>query len=511
MTKQKRTLLAAVAIVCAIAVCGYYLLTHKNMTGVPYSEIEAYRATHPNVTVSYTVTVDGGTQPLKIKSTDTSVALNDLNQIESLTAQAEYLQDVKFIFLGSLEPSALQAAALIDAFPNAAVQYDSIHLLGRSYAANVTELDLSALSPEDTAQAAAGLKALKQVAAVTLTDADGNSTLPLENAVELCRIRPDITYQYRFELFGKELSTDMERVEYLKAEIGDEGLDTIRSVIPLMHKLNYLKLDWCGTSDEATAALREELAEQGIKVVWRVFFGGKYGGQPYSALTDTLKIWANYTPTGANCEPLKYCNEVRYMDLGHSYVDDCSFVRYMPDLEVCILADTRLTDISPLVECKKLTFLEIFMTHVTDLSPLLEMPQLEFLNISEMFKLEDITPICSAEALPNLVHINCIHTELPKDQVEQFKENHPDSKNMFHFYGHSTQYDWRYTNKGGRKVPQYALLRQQIGYNDNDYSRYPGGYVTEPITYESTGITPPDWYIIKHGLEDQYELSTKTK
>ena len=80
------------------------------------------------------------------------------------------------------------------------------------------------------------------------------------------------------------------------------------------------------------------------------------------------------------------------------------------------------------------------------------------------------------------------------EQIAKFKELHPDTKCTFNWWRSPTEFCWRYgpTPEGYRRTPRYALLREQIGYDTKDYSRYPTGYVTEEITYESTGILPPE-------------------
>ena len=289
----------------------------------------------------------------------------------------------------------------------------------------------------------------------------------------------------------------METIAYFKADIGgDAGLDVIRSVMPIMDKLTQLTLDWCGTTDEATAALREELADR-CKVVWRVFFAD------FNCLTDTYKIWAQFYLWSRDLDPLKYCNEVRYVDMGHSFVDSCEFVRYMPYLDTLILGDTSLRSVEPLRECKNLTYLEIFTCNVTDLSPLAGLTQLEYLNISNI-ETTDITPLYG---LTNLKKMNSTMNEkIPRDQIETFKQMLPNCDATFTFGDESpTEYGWRRAPAPPHGMylytPRYALLRQQIGYDTEDYSRYPKGHLTHEVTYESTGILPPEEYY----KEENYE------
>ena len=446
------------------------------MTGAQYSEIAAYKEQHPNKIVYYTVTISGGEQDIKLKHNSTSVTLTSPDQITDLMEQSEYLQALQTIDFAELTMDGSTLNKLSKHFPNAQLVYNSVSVLNSTYPTDTTTLSLSDLTQTDLHAAASALPWLTNLEAVDLTAAD-SILFTAEDAAIIAAALPNTSVNMRFDLFGQEVSTDMERIEYFQADIGgDAGLDVIRSVMPIMDKLTYLKLDWCGTTDEATAALREELKDQ-CKVVWRVFITDRY-----NALTDTYKIWANFVVWGTDLECLKYCNEVRYVDLGHTYIDNCEFVQYMPYLNTLIIADSRVKSLEPLRSCENLTYLEFFTTFVTDISPLADLEQLEYINMSYC-KIKDISPIYN---LNNLIMVNCTMADVPTDQVKKFKELHPDTKATFNIWDHPTSHGWRDGN------PRYQLLRKQIGYSAEDYSRYPKGYLTEEVTYESTGITPPE-------------------
>jgi len=477
---KRPTLKIIIAIVLSLLVlgAGAYLLTHRDMTGVPYSEIEAYCAQHPNVKISYTVTIDGGNTPLELTNESAAAELTALAQADSMIAQADYLQHLRSISFSDCVMDADTAAAMSAAFPNADITYPQITLLGKAYPADTKTVELQPMSTEEFVQAAKELVWFPNLTEVTVTSPE-DSVYTADHAAVLAAALPDVTVNMTFRLFGREIATDMETLEYFKTDIGgDAGLDVIRSVMPIMDKLTYLKLDWCGTSNEATAALRDELAER-CKVVWRIFFGN------YNCLTDTYKIWAQSRFNDETLEVLKYCTEVRYLDLGHCTLTSCEFVRNMPHLDAAIFGDGRLKSLEPLRDCKSLTFLEIFTTHVTDLSPLADLKNLQYLNMSNI-EVDDISPLYH---LDNLIMVNSTMNHIPQDQIDEFKRLQPQCTANFFTTGDPTGFGWRWLN--GRNNPRYELLRKQIGYSMKDWSRYPTGYVTEEITYESTGITPP--------------------
>ena len=468
---HKAALLGMAAAMCLLCGCS------KDMTGMPYSEIQAYMAEHPNGKVKYTVTID---DTLVLTESSTTAHITSTSQLSPLLDYAEYLQQLQTIELSELTVDAGTMSALLTAFPDAHIRCKAISLLGKEYSSDTQTVDLSDLTDEDVAEVALGLSAFKQLKTVDLCKGDALSTVSLDTAAALQALCPHLTYHYRIELFGQVLSTDMEEVKYFRADIGDEGLVQFRKLLPMMHKLTYFCLDWCGTTDEAMAQLRDEYADR-FKVVWRVWLSY------YNFLTDTMKVWANYKVTDANSHVLNYCTELRYLDLGHNEFTHCEFVRYMPHLDVLILGDTNVSSLEPLRDCKELTFLEIFTTNVTDLSPLEDLKELEYLNISNL-KIDDISPIYH---LDNMIKVNSTMNHIPNEQVEQYKLLQPQCYATFLPYGDPTEFEWRKLYNG-QLAPRYALLRWQIGYNRGDVSGYPYGHTTEEITYESTGITPPE-------------------
>ena len=78
-------------------------------------------------------------------------------------------------------------------------------------------------------------------------------------------------------------------------------------------------------------------------MVWRVWFGGG------STLTDAEVIRCTYDLVDDNCEDLIYCEDVRFMDIGHNeYLDGVPFVAGMPNLEYIIVSGAPIKDLTPL-------------------------------------------------------------------------------------------------------------------------------------------------------------------
>ena len=341
------------------------------------------------------------------------------------------------------------------------------------------------ITPEDVTEAALGIAALPKLETVHLNSPDSISTVSLDTAAALQKDNPHVFFDYTLELFGQTVSTDMETVEYFQVSIGNEGLETFRKLLPLMPKLTYLKLDTCGIDNELMAQFREEVKDQ-CKVVWRVFFGQN------DALTDTYKIWATWNIDTKEVAVLQYCNEVKYLDLGHNSFMNLDFLKGMPDLEMAILAIGNLQDISGIETCTKLEFLEIFSNRSLtdeDMQHLSALTNMKYLNISNTILMRDMS---FTDHMPKLRKLWNTINRCSYAEVERVKALHPDCEFFFIYDGDPTDYGWRYTPESGytEMTPEYALVRARFGYDQWDFSRGEKGYLREEITYESLGLTP---------------------
>ena len=136
-----------------------------------------------------------------------------------------------------------------------------------------------------------------------------------------------------------------------------------------------------------------------IRVIWRVSFS-----TGYSVRTDVKTILASYVgdfglTDDESCKPLTYCIDVVNLDLGHNNImTTVDFVRYMPNLEVLIVAKDDIKDISALATCKKLRYLELYMNpRIDDLSPLAGLTELRDLEIGLLPKVTDLSPLYDLE------------------------------------------------------------------------------------------------------------------
>jgi hypothetical protein len=165
--------------------------------------------------------------------------------------------------------------------------------------------------------------------------------------------------------------------------------------------------------------------------------------------------------TDRDTKGLTYCNEVRYLDLGHNLIQDAYFVGFMPDLEVCILAIQQPTDISAFRNCPHLEYAELFNGSITDVSPLAACTELHHLNLC-MNKITDITPLYG---LTNLERLWISRNPIPPEQVAKFRELVPDcvvNTTAEDPTINAWRFDW---SRPDNYSVRYALLQKQFAYD----------------------------------------------
>ena len=373
-------------------------------------------------------------------------------ELDDLVAQRELLPELeKILLLETVEDPAV-LDRLHEAFPDAVLSY-RVELDGRLVDSKETELDLSRLSHENVPEVCERLALLPNVTRVILSeDADWEDV----GAFQALPSAP--TVDRPFTLYGRHFNTTDEFMDLNRVKIGDKGA-ALREVLPYMTNCRQVDMEDCGIRNEEMAVLRDDFPS--VKIVWRVHFN------VYSVRTDETRILASIKEINLNADTvacLKYCTEVRYLDLGHNIINNISFVSYMPDLEVAILAINYWTDASPLASCSKLEYLEMFNTNCRDLSPLAELKNLKHLNICWLMNLSDITPLYGLTQLERLWIGSSEYNSIPRAQLREIREKLPDTE-INTSTENPTEEGWRF-DEDKNPVPRYALLIEQMRYND---------------------------------------------
>ena len=253
--------------------------------------------------------------------------------------------------------------------------------------------------------------------------------------------------------------------------------EKLKGALGSMPYLTRVDLTDCGLDNEALAQLREELAPQGVKVVWTLYLG-KSG---YSLRTDDWVFSTRHSSKDHRLEdeevaPLRYAIELRALDLGHNWISDVSFLEPMTELRVLILSDNRFGDLSCL-KGKPLEYIEIFNTKVQDLSFLEGCDTLLDLNIC-MTRVYDLSPLYHLKNLKRIWVGNA--TGVTWTERQRFLSCQKDNLEAYEFWTDiPTLYGWR-GDENGPGHPRYeiikAMFKENVYYDFNTVLR-PEQYV----------------------------------
>lgn len=381
---------------------------------------------------------------------------------ETLLENLQYLPRLRTLHFPTSDLSGQEQDLLKKAYPQLEVT-STVEILGKEYDSVTTKLDLSAMKSADVETVSSKLALLPQLQEVELMGSSG-SYLLLTDVQKLKNAAPEVSFHYSCDFYGVTVSTTDTEVTLknlsVKAmpETGIAG--EIRAMLDIMDNCQRIVVEglsqydkiWTRISSAELAEIREEYRDK-TSVVWRVFFG-----ENGSSLTDAEVIRAVYGVTDDNSKDLIYCENVRYLDLGHNeFLDYMDFLSGMTDLEVAILSGAPLRDLSPIAACKNLKFLEIAnCQYIPNIDALKECTQLEMLNIS-FTTFEDLSPIMDL----NLTHLTSVRNKFvskgePEEALQSFIDAHPDCWTVYEGeqpYG----VGWRY-DKDDKHLPWYAKM-----------------------------------------------------
>ena len=413
-----------------------------------YEMIETLKEQYPQLAVSYQVSLGSTSVAPDAQSLELAVGSFDF---DTLMENLEHLPQMAEITLPKTDLTLEQLAALEEAYPEIAVDY-TVEILGVEYPSDTEVLDLSAMTSGDVEAAAAKFGMLEKLTSVELMDADGTSQLSLTDVKALKDAAPEASFHYSFDFYGYTLSTTDQEIHIRNKKIGDDGLEEVRQVLDILENCERFVLEYCSISNENMAQLREDYRDT-TKVVWRVVFGKG------SCLTDSEVIRTTYNLTGNNCHDLIYCEDARYMDLGHNEsLDSVEFVAGMPNLEMIIVSGAPISDLTPFENCKKLRILEIAFCHyVEDITALAACDSLEMLNLGYT-QVSDLSPLDDH----NMVLLCLDHAKTDEAERERFMSLQPD---CWVTYGDTQPYGqgWRY-DREDKQLEWYAHIADVFGY-----------------------------------------------
>ena len=435
-----------------------------------YEMLEVLKARLPELEVVYQVSLGGksfvpDTQALELSNGE----YDFVTMLENLV----YLRELTDVKLRMPELTGEQMEQLKEKYARIGFVC-TVEIFGQEYDEQTTQLDLSVMTAEDAAAVAEQLKQLPNLTYVNLNPENGISALSVEDVKKLAEAVPNVVFDFTFDFYGHTLSTADEEVHIKNTPIGNEGEQTVRNTLDLMKNCKRFVLENCQISNEVMAKIRDDYRHQ-TKVVWRVFYGEG------STMTDAVVIRAVYDLVDDNCQNLIYCEDAKYMDIGHNeWLDACDFVSGMKSLEYVIISGAPIKSLEPFRNCKNLKMLEAaFCEYITDVSPLADCPNLQMLNISNTH-VTDLSPL---DDLP-LTHLTVRNNpsgrcRLSQEEQDRVSQQHPD---CWISYSGAQPYGvgWRYDEDEITPLDHYKVVREVFRLDlDPNIPNHVGWYLKE--------------------------------
>ena len=437
-----------------------------------YDVLAVAEATMTHCEVVYDVDLSAVSIDHNAASLETGFGEED--DFEKLMTNLVYLPKLKMLTLRDSVLTLEQVESLRAAYPDIGITA-TVEVYGLEYDLEATtELDLSGITGSDVATVVEQIKKLPNLTHVNLNPENGIGALSLEDVKTLMHALPDVVFDFSFDFYGHQLSTADEEVHIKNTKIGNEGEQNIRNALDLLKNCKRFVLENCQISNETMAKLRDDYRHQ-TKVVWRISYGKG------TTMTDAEVIRAVYDLVDDNCYNLIYCEDAKYMDIGHNeWLDACDFVSGMKSLEYVIISGAPIKSLEPFRNCKNLKLLEAaFCEYITDVSALADCPNLQMLNISNTH-VTDLSPL---DNLP-LTHLT-VRTNpsgkcrLSQEEQDRVLKQHPD---CWISYSGAQPYGvgWRYDEDEITPLDHYKVVREVFRLNlDPNIPNHVGWYLKD--------------------------------
>lgn len=442
-----------------------------------YPQLAALTARRPEVTVEYTVTIDGREYPQDTAvvsiSGITEEEINLLTYLPELTAvtavgcrtpeqmtrlrdfcqekglsfalrfgtktypdtvqeldvtgvtdgELELLQllpELKTLHLKNPEADPETVAQLRSTYPKADISWE-VEIAGVSFPDDTKEVDLSAVLESSAAQTTTATAAGTQTAAgaqtTTKTQATTGTATGTQSTKETQSTAPAVTL----------------------------NLEDLEKKMSYLSDAKQVFLGKCGLDNEELAALRERVRDS-YKLVWTVQLGKKLTARTDDTTFMPVREHVYYF-LDEDAYNLRYCEDMLCVDVGHMGLTNIDFVKGMPHLQILILAHNgQLQDISPISSCKELIFLELDWSAVKDFTPLVGCTSLEDLNIGLTYP--SVEPLMQMTWLKNLWMVD-------RGGAYQLSQALPDTKIV-------ASADVT-VGAGWRNLPNYYKMRDMLG------------------------------------------------
>lgn len=414
-------------------------LTTLDLCGIQdYDRILTFQQRHPDCRVLYTV----GLGEADYLNDTTSLTLAHAD-VRELTAGLPRLPSVREVTLTGTLPSGQELTQLRQAFPQIDFRW-TVTLSGTPYDSSTRQLSVKdkPLTAQELEEAISRLPELTRadIRGCGLTDAEAKA---------LCDRFPSCFFLWEMTIGEQVFPTDVTELDV--SGIPFESREEIERLLPYFGNLERVVMCNCGLDNETMDALNQTYPD--IRFVWSVRI--RY----YDIRTDAtyfypFKLQRDLFINNEEASLLRYCTDMVCIDVGHmGQITDCEWAAYMPELKYLIIGETAISDLSPLSNCKKLVYLELFTIPVTDYSPLLECTALEDLNLGKTYGSTE--PIAQMTWLKNLWWCGAPTRNLPCSNAQEVLPQALPNTTIKLWLEHPTASGWR-------KLDNYYAMRDYM-------------------------------------------------
>ena len=400
-----------------------------------YEVLDTLRQSRSGLDIQYTIPVNGEAIPWDAEE----LVLTDSTDL-SLGQKLPYFPNLRRVRFEGKLPEAAYLKSLAEDCPRISFTWP-MTLGGVCQDVWSREIDLTDLKLEDFGELDRRISYFPHLEILRL----GSCGLPEEALAALQRGHPEVKIVYDISFGTVTAPMDARELVMTGNPLCVEQVEKLISWFP---ELERLDLVGCGLKTADVVPLTEKYPD--IRFIWEVNLGGVY------FRTDSTYFMPNKTGmvvTDQTIEELQYCVDMIGVDVGHmKKVTHCRWAANMPKLKYLVLADTGITDISPLAGLENLCFLELFLTFIEDYTPLLQCPGLEDLNLSYTYG--SVEPVLKMHWLHKLWWTGS-YAIIDEDMRRQLQEAMPDAELNFTTPS-STGGSWR-------KSQNYYDMRDLMG------------------------------------------------
>ncbi len=265
-----------------------------------------------------------------------------------------------------------------------------------------------------------------------------------------------------------DIDVDNSTTELILNKMKISDLSELHSAIKFFPNITKIEMCDCGFSNEEMGALREQYPQ--VQFVWNIRFlryTVRTDAQVFSTLVDVDDSFAGNQTTFS---PLfKYCTELRALDLGHHYITDISEIVNLKKLQVLILADNRIKDISPLAELTELNYVELFFNRFTYLSPHTKLEKLEDVNICFNRRVTNPTVMTECKNLKRLYISGCA---LDSNEIATLKKGLPEGCELNTWTDNAVNTGWRSNKKNAAIRKAFYRWKNVVSFEDWEHITY---------------------------------------